>query len=415
MLKSKIISIGDEILIGQIVNSNAAFIGEKLFAAGIPVERIVTIGDTEQALVDELDDSIKNFDATVITGGLGPTHDDITKPVIVKYFNDELITDERVLEKVKSIFKSRNVKMPDVNFEQAKVPASCRVIYNENGTAPGMWMERKNRVIICLPGVPYEMKEMILNSVLPMLKEKFGSKTNYVLKTRTLLTTGIGESNLSEMLGPIGDIIGQHKLAFLPSTFGVRMRIDVKGENEETADGILDEIERKIRNRTGDYIYGTDEDLLEKITGDLLNKKKLTLSVAESCTGGLLSSKITDISGSSAYFLGGVCSYSNESKTNLLNVSKDTIDKFGAVSEETAVEMAVNVRRKFGSDFGISITGIAGPTGGTDIKPVGLVWIALSSEKRTIARKYLFGNNRERTKIRASYQALLMLKSGISE
>lgn len=413
MLISKIISIGDEILIGQIVNSNAAFIGGKLFEIGLPVKRIVTIGDTEKELLDELDDSFENFNVTIITGGLGPTHDDITKPTILKYFQDELVSDEKVLEQVKSIFRNRNISMPDVNYEQAKVPKKCKVIYNENGTAPGMWMEKNNKVIVCLPGVPFEMKAMMEKTVLAMLKNKFSKFIKYVLKTKTLLTTGIGESHLADMIGNVYDIIGDNKLAFLPSAYGVRLRIDVKGNNEKDADEILSGIENKLREKIGDYIFGVNEDLLEKEIGDLLIGKNKTLAVAESCTGGLISSKITDISGSSKYFLGGVCSYSNYSKFHILNVKKDTLEKFGAVSEETAIEMAENVRKILGADFGISTTGIAGPTGGTDLKPVGLVWIALSTNKQTFTKKLLLGNNRERTKLRATYLALDMLKKYI--
>lgn len=414
MLISKIISIGDEILIGQIVNSNAAYISGKLFSAGLPVKRIVTIGDTEEELINELDDSLLNFDVTVITGGLGPTHDDITKPVITKYFNDELVTDEKVLEQVKSIFKSRNIKMPEVNYEQAKVPKSCRVIFNNSGTAPGMWMEKNDKVVICLPGVPFEMKNMIDNTVLAMLKEKFSVRVNYVLKSKTLLTTGIGESHLSEMMGDIKEIIGSNKLAFLPSVYGVRMRIDVKGKNEDDAMNILADIENKIREKTGNYIFGVDDDLLEEKLGNLLKEKNLTVSAAESCTGGLLSSMLTDIRGSSGYFMGSFCTYSNESKINLLGVKPETIEKYGAVSEETAIEMALKIKTKFNTNYGISITGIAGPDGGTDLKPVGTVWIGISTPKKTYAQKFMFGNNRERTKIRASYQAMIILKKEIS-
>jgi nicotinamide-nucleotide amidase len=413
MLISKIISIGDEILIGQIVNSNASFIGEKLFSIGMPVKRIVTIGDTEKELINELDDSLINFDVTIITGGLGPTHDDITKPTIVKYFNDVLVTDEKVLEQVKSIFRIRNINMPEVNYEQAKVPESCRVIFNESGTAPGMWLERKDKVIICLPGVPFEMKEMMKKSVLDMLREKFSKDVKYVLKTKTLLTTGIGESHLAEMIGNVNEIIGESKLAFLPSPYGVRLRIDVKGIDENDANSILSGIEKKIYDKIGDYIFGVNDDLLERVIGDFLSERNLTLATAESCTGGFLSSKITDISGSSKYFMGGICSYSNYSKFHILGVSEKTLEKFGAVSEETAKEMAENVRKKFNADFGISTTGIAGPTGGTDLKPVGLVWIGISTNKRTFAKKFMFGNNRERTKIRSAYQALVLLKKEI--
>lgn len=414
MLASKIISIGDEILIGQIVNTNAAFIGEKLYSYGIPVLRIVAIGDEPQALMNELEDSKRNFDVTIITGGLGPTHDDLTKKILVDYFNDELVCDEKVLNHVKSIFKNRNIKMPDANYEQALIPKKSKVIWNENGTAPGIWIDDSDKIFVALPGVPYEMKAMLSGSVLPALKEKFERKIDYNLKSKTILTAGIGESSLAELIGDVNNIPYIDKLAFLPSLFGVRLRIDVKGKDISDADKKIKSIENSLRNKIGNYIFGYDDDLLESTVGEILRKNNKTLSVAESCSGGLLASKITDVSGSSDYFLGGVCTYSNDSKINILNVKPETIVNFGAVSEETALEMAENVCKKFGSDIGLSITGIAGPSGGSDSKPVGLVWIGYSDENRTFAERFMFGNNRERTKIRSTYMALAILKKEIS-
>ena len=410
MLISKVISIGDEILIGQITNSNAAFISSRLYTIGIPVKRIVSIPDREEELLLELTDSVENFDVTIITGGLGPTHDDITKPVLTKFFEDELITDEEVLEHINDLFKKRNIKMPESNEEQATVPRNSKIIWNDIGTAPGLWFDKDDHIIIALPGVPFEMKAMIDKFVLLMLKEKFTSKINYVLKSRSLLTTGISESGLHELIGDVNGFIGDSKLAFLPSLKGVRLRIDVKANDEDTADKKISEIEEAINKKAGKYIYGTDDDLLEKIVGDLLLKKGITLAVAESCTGGLLSSRITDISGSSQYYAGGVCSYSNDVKTKVLKVNKDTIEKHGAVSEETALEMANGIRNIMKTDIGISITGIAGPSGGTDEKSVGLVWIGYSDKTKTFARKFMFGSIRERNKIRAAQVAFQILR-----
>ena len=410
MLISKVISIGDEILIGQIINSNAAFISSRLYTIGIPVKRIVSIPDREEELLLELTDSVENFDVTIITGGLGPTHDDITKPVLTKFFEDELITDEEVLEHINDLFKKRNIKMPESNEEQATVPRNSKIIWNDIGTAPGLWFEKDDHVVIALPGVPFEMKTMIDKIVLPMLKEKFALKINYVLKSRSLLTTGISESGLQELIGDVSEFIGDSKLAFLPSPKGVRLRIDVKANDENATDKKISEIERAINKKAGKYIYGTDYDRLEKIVGDLLLKKNITLAVAESCTGGLLSSRITDVSGSSQYYAGGVCSYSNDVKINVLKVSKDTIEKHGAVSEETALEMANGIRSILKTDIGISITGIAGPSGGTDEKPVGLVWIGYSDKTKTYVRKFMFGSIRERNKIRAAQMALQILR-----
>lgn len=409
-MKSKLITVGDEILIGQVINTNAAFLGDRFFSIGIPVEKTVVIGDEEKILISELEESVRNYDVTIITGGLGPTHDDITKPVLIKFFNDELVSDEKVLEHVKTIFSSRNLRMPEVNNAQALVPRSSRVIWNANGTAPGIWMEKDNKIVIALPGVPFEMKPMIENYILPELEKRFSDKINTVLIQRTLLTTGLGESTLNEMLGDIKKIIGENKLAFLPSAVGVRLRINVEGKNKEEALQKLSEIELNIRSKVGDYIYGVNDDLLEKVIGDILRERKQTLSIAESCTGGLISSRIVSVPGSSEYYEGGVCAYSNLEKINILNVKSETLKKFGAVSEQTAIEMANCIRELMETDFAISTTGIAGPTGGSVQKPVGLVWIGFSSKEKSYAKDFLFGDNRERNIQRASQRALEILR-----
>ncbi|MBS1491877.1 MAG: competence/damage-inducible protein A [Bacteroidetes bacterium] len=409
-MNSKILTVGDEILIGQIVNTNAAFLGDVLFNTGLPVEKSVTIGDDEKILIDELQDSLYNYDVTIITGGLGPTHDDITKPVLLKFFKDKLILDEKVLEHVKKIFSTRNVPMPETNIGQAMVPSKSKVIWNENGTAPGIWIEKANKVFVALPGVPYEMKAMISDTVVPMLKEKYLKDLGYVLKQKTLLTTGVGESILNEMMGDVPSIIGEDKLAFLPSIEGVRLRINVKADTEENASQRISEIESKIREKIGEHIFGEGEEILEEIIGKLLTKKKFSIAVAESCTGGMISSRITDVSGSSEYFKGGMVTYSNKSKVKFLDVKKKTLTKYGAVSEKTAKQMAEGVRRHFKTDIGISTTGIAGPTGGSDEKPVGLVYIGYSDKKNTFAKKFLFGNFRDRNKKRAAQMALEIVR-----
>ncbi len=412
-MNSKILTVGDEILIGQIVNTNAAFLGDVLFSIGLPVEKSVTIGDDEKMLLDEFRDSIDNYNLTIITGGLGPTHDDITKPVLLKFFNDELILDDKVLKHVTEIFSTRGVPMPATNVGQAMVPSKSKVIWNENGTAPGIWMERDNKVLIALPGVPYEMKAMINDIVVPMLKEKFMKNLDYVLKQKTLLTTGIGESVLNEMMGDVHSIIKNDKLAFLPSIEGVRLRINVKAESEEKAEERISEIENQIREKIGEHIFGMGDEILEEITGKMLTEKNLSISTAESCTGGMLSSRITDVSGSSSYFAGGVVAYSNEFKIKFLDVKEETLREFGAVSEETAKQMAEGVRKHFNTDIGISTTGIAGPGGGTDKKPVGLVYIGYSDKNTTFASKFLFGNFRERNKKRAVQMALDILRKAL--
>jgi competence/damage-inducible protein CinA-like protein len=376
----------------------------------MPVEKTVVIGDEENILYTELDDSLKNFDVTIITGGLGPTHDDITKPALVKFFEDELVTDEKVLEHVKNIFSSRNLKMPPVNEAQALVPKNSKVIWNANGTAPGIWIEKNNKIFIAMPGVPFEMKVMTEKEILPELRKKFESKTDKVFLQKTLLTTGLGESSLNERLGDIREIIGDNKLAFLPSQVGVRLRINTEGKSKSEALMKLSTIENKIREKAGNYIYGENEDTLEKIIGNILKERKQTLSLAESCTGGMISSRIVGVAGSSDYYIGGVCAYSNKEKIKLLNVSEDTLDKCGAVSEQTAIEMAAGVRKLMETDFAVSTTGIAGPAGGSKEKPVGLVWIGFSDKEKNYALDFLFGDNRQRNILRATERTLEILR-----
>jgi len=409
-LKSKLISIGDEILIGQIINTNAAFLGDRLFSIGIPVAKTVVIGDEEEVLLSEFEDSFRNYDVTIITGGLGPTHDDITKNVLLKFFKDEFVRDEKVLEHVRNIFRSRNMNMPLVNEDQALVPKNSKVIWNANGTAPGIWIEKEKRIFIALPGVPYEMKAMTENEILPELKKRYSAGSGKVYLQKTLLTTGLGESSLNEMLGNVTDIIGDSKLAFLPSAVGVRLRINVEGSKSAEAEEKLINIENKIRAKIPDYIYGVNKEELEKVIGVILTERKQSLSVAESCTGGMISSKIVSVPGSSNYYAGGVCVYSNLEKIKILNIKEETLKKYGAVSEETAIEMADGVRELMGTDYALSTTGIAGPSGGTDLKPVGLVWIGFSGKEKNYALSFKFGNNREVNIQRASQRALEILR-----
>lgn len=410
MVTAKVISIGDEILIGQIINTNASYINDKLFSIGVQVKKVVTIGDNREDLFNELNDSMKYYDITLITGGLGPTHDDITKPILVEYFNDELVLDEEVLVKVRSIFENRNVEMPERNIGQAMKPSRSKVIWNDNGTAPGIYMEEVGKVFIAMPGVPFEMKAMMENSVLSLLKVKFLQNPQYVLRNKTLLTTGIGESFLFESIGDLDELLHGQKMAFLPSPYGVRLRIDVKSATDTEAEEEIARIEKRLYEKVGEYIYGANDDLLEKTVGDLLSAKGLTLATAESCTGGFISQRITDISGSSEYFKGGVISYSNEAKENVINVDRNTLIKYGAVSSETAIEMAEGVRKLMNSDVGISATGIAGPTGATESKPVGLTYIAIAIGEKVYSKELFLGDNRHRNRIRAAQAALNMLR-----
>lgn len=409
MIVSKVVSIGDELLIGQISNSNAAFIGSELRNAGITVKRIVTVGDTEEDILNEFDDSIKNFDVTIYTGGLGPTHDDLTKPLLVRFFNDTLTLNEEVLKHIQLLFENRRTPMPEINRTQAEVPSSCKVIFNKNGTAPGMWFEKNEKIIISLPGVPYEMKEMMTDIVIPQLKEKFSNRINSYFRSKTIITTGITESALFELLGDQHDLLQGDKIAYLPSAIGVRLRIDVTEKSEKEAADKLDYICKELESKLGKFYVGEDEQV-EIVTGDLLKKLKIKLSVAESCTGGMISEKIVSVAGSSEYYNGGICTYSNEAKIELINVKPKTLELHGAVSEQTAIEMAIGSMKKFNSDVSISTTGIAGPTGGTEEKPVGLVWIGYADNEKTFAKKYFFGNNRQRNIERATQTALNILR-----
>lgn len=409
-MKTKIISIGDEILIGQIVNTNAAYIGDKLFSAGFPVEKTIVIGDEENILLEELKDSMDKYDITIITGGLGPTHDDITKPTLIKFFDDKYISDEKVLEHVKNIFRRRNIKMPAVNIAQALIPSRSKVIWNESGTAPGIMFEENGKIIIAIPGVPFEMKALIDNEIIPLLRKKFLSDVSKVYLHKTLLTTGTGESTLNEMLGDINEIIGDSKLAFLPSVTGVRLRINAEADSEPEAQQKIISIEKKIRDKIQDFVFGVNDENLESVIGKILKEKKQTLSVAESCTGGKISSRIVSVPGSSEYYIGGVCVYSNIEKIKLLNIKEDTLSKYGAVSEQTAIEMAEGVREIMKTDYSVSTTGIAGPSGGSEDKPVGLVWIGFSSKNKSYAMKFLFGEERQRNIERASQRALEILR-----
>ncbi|MGE5402062.1 MAG: competence/damage-inducible protein A [Ignavibacteriales bacterium] len=408
-MHAHIITIGDEILIGQTLNTNAAYIGEELTKIQIKVSRTSVVGDEESVIMQEFASAFENNDVVIVTGGLGPTHDDITKSCIVRFFDTELVLDTEVLADVRAIFEKRGRKMAGINETQALVPKNCRVIRNFRGTAPGMWIEKGKKIFISMPGVPHEMKEMMDNDVIPNLF-KLNRGNGYCIKIKNLLSTGIAESTLFERLGNIDELLQGSKLAFLPSQFGVKMRITVEEKNEEKAFNKLSEIEQKIRSLVGRYIYGIEDESLEEVISRLLTERGLTISVAESCTGGLVSHRITNISGSSTYFERGVISYSNGAKVELLKVNEDIIAQYGAVSLEVARQMAEGIKSVSGTDIGLSITGILGPGGATKDKPVGLVYIGICDDTLCTAKKFLFGDGRLLNKDRASQAALDMLR-----
>jgi nicotinamide-nucleotide amidase len=408
-MKAYIISIGDELLIGQTTNTNAVFIGEKLSEININVIKIVAIADDENSIMDEFRLGIEKSDLVIVTGGLGPTHDDITRSCVVKFFDTELVENEEVLENINMLFSKRNRELTEINRVQALVPKISEPVKNVHGTAPGMWIEKNNKLFIVMPGVPYEMKAMINNFILPkisgMLKE-----SGIVIKRSILQTTGISESTLSERLGDLDEILGGAKLAFLPSIVGVKLRITTEADDEEKANNRLVEIEQKIRTKVGRFIYGKDEETLEEVTGRLLKERDMKISTAESCTGGLIASTLTDINGSSDYFERGIVCYSNASKVEILRVDEDILAKHGAVSMEVAMQMAEGVKSTSGSDIGIAVTGIMGPIGATTDKPVGLVYISYCDEKVCTAKKFIFGNERLLNKQRTMQAALNMVR-----
>ncbi|MCH7973616.1 MAG: CinA family nicotinamide mononucleotide deamidase-related protein [Bacteroidetes bacterium] len=365
--------------------------------------------EAAQEILDEFRDCWGKNDLIIITGGLGPTHDDVTRQCVVKFFNSELVEDPEVLDDVKKIFEKRGRKIDKINEGQALVPKIATPIRNMLGTAPGMYIEKDEKIFVVLPGVPAEMNYMMETFVIPYLRKKMGAIKSYSLRSN-LLTTGIPESFLFKRLGNLDELLGGAKLAFLPNQFGVKMRITAEAETEELAKNKLLEVEQKIRGRAGRYIYSRNEESLEEVVGRLLTERGLTISVAESCTGGNLSNLLTNVPGASKYFERGIISYGNVSKVEILNVNEDALNEHGVVSLKVAQQMAEGVRAISGTDIGLSITGIMGPTGATTDKPVGLVYIGFCDEKVCTAKKFVFGENRIFNKQRTTQAALEMIR-----
>lgn len=408
-MNAHIITIGDEILIGQTLNTNAAYIGDHLTNIQVTINKTSVVGDDHDDIMNEFKTCWAKNDLLIVTGGLGPTHDDITRNCIVKFFKTELIQNEDVLEDIKKIFQKRGKDVRKINESQALVPKIAKVIRNEFGTAPGIWIEKEKKIFIAMPGVPYEMHAMMQSFVLPNLSEKLIDLPNFQ-KRITLETTGIPESFLFEKLGDLSELLDGAKLAFLPSQIGVRMRITANEETEEEASNKLSEIEQKIRGKVGRFVFGRNGEKLEEVVGRILKERGLKIAIAESCTGGNISNLITNVSGSSNYFERGVIAYSNASKVEILKVDEDLISEYGSVSLEVARQMAEGVKSISGIDIGISITGIMGPTGAIEGKPVGLVYIGLCDEEVCTAKKYTFGEDRLLNKQRTTQTALEMLR-----
>lgn len=410
-MKIHIITIGDEILIGQIVNSNASYIGKLLNSNSYFVNSTSTVGDDIEAIERAIQLRITQNDVVICTGGLGPTHDDKTLDAIVNVFNTKLVENEAVLKNIQAIFEKRDREITETNKKQALVPEISEPIMNINGTAPGVFINKDGKLFFALPGVPLEMKEMMKDFVLPKIKEKF--PTDFVTKNKTLLTTGIPESFLYDEIKAIDGLIEKRNIAFLPNQFGVKIRITERQKTLELAEEKIFEVEQQIRARIGRYIYGIDDQKLEEVVGKLCRERGITVATAESCTGGLIASRITNVEGSSEYFERGIIAYSNGAKVEHLGIDEDLIIKYGAVSLEVARLMAEGVRSVSGTDIGLSVTGIMGPGGATENKPVGLVYIGICDENVCTAKEFRFGDNRLLNKDRTSQAALEMLRRNL--
>ena len=396
-----LITIGNELLSGFTVNTNAAWIGNHVLQVGGNIVWHQTIGDSKEEIHAALNNVSSDIQTIIITGGLGPTHDDVTASALYKYVDDTPVFDKDYWQSLQKRLAKRNLKLPEINRNQAMKPQKGNCIPNPVGSARGLHFTMSEREIFVLPGVPREMKAMMNSSVLPWIEEQCPGE----MIVTTIRTTGIMESGLAEKMGVIVDGLDDHiKIAFLPQFTGVDIRIS---GSDKTA---VEQKVKEINAHVGKYIYGQDTERLEDLVGKMLNEKDLTLSTAESCTGGLVGHRLTNVPGSSDYFLGGIISYSNDVKENTLGVSAETLETHGAVSAETAAEMAENVRLKLGSDLGLAITGIAGPGGGTDEKPVGLTFISLSDGKETRVKEFRFFADRLLNKNASSQAALNMVR-----
>src|SRR5688572_20859857 len=390
---AEIITIGDEILYGQIVDTNSAFMGTELGKIGVRVKQISSISDDADAIVQAVEEAQSRADLVLITGGLGPTRDDITKKTLAGYFKCDLQLDKQSLDDVAELFKARGRELTEVNKQQAYLPTACKPIRNIIGTAPGMWFEHNEKVIVSMPGVPYEMMRMFTDTVIPKIQASFQLQA---IIHKVIQTIGIGESFLADQLSDWEDGLPENmKLAYLPHLAGVRLRLTGIGEDaDELEDQLLKELST-VSNLIAKFIFAYGEVSIEETIGMLLNARNMTISTAESCTGGQVAHKLTSIPGSSMYYMGSVIAYDNDVKIKQLNVKPETIEQQGAVSEAVVREMAENVRKIMGTDVGIATSGIAGPGGGSETKPVGTLCIAYADATKTISKKLYFNKDRE--------------------
>jgi nicotinamide-nucleotide amidase len=407
-MKVQIITIGDEILIGQIIDTNSAWMAQQLNANGAQVVRIDSIGDEYDEIQQTLDQAITNADVVLITGGLGPTKDDITKKALADYFGAEMEFHQPSFDRIVKIFERWGRTTTEAHRLQCYMPNNAELLFNKMGSAPGMWFEHNNTVIVSMPGVPYEMKYIMEHGVIPKLKERFPMQP---ILHKTIRTVGEGESRIAARIEDIESSLPKHiKLAFLPSLGTVRLRLTAKGKTEEELATEIQHYSQQIEERIPELIFGYGTQKLEEVVGHLLKERGLNLATAESCTGGHIGHKITSIPGSSAYYLGGFVAYSNAIKMQQLGVQESTLEQFGAVSEQTVIEMVKGTNEVLGSDIAVAISGIAGPGGGTEEKPVGTVWIAVGNQEKTVTRKLSIGKDRIKNIEYSTVQALNMIR-----
>jgi nicotinamide-nucleotide amidase len=407
-MNAEIITIGEELLIGQVIDTNSAWIAEQLNMAGIKVVQITSIADDHHAILKTLKEATGRAEIILMTGGLGPTRDDITKQALCEYFDSHLVFNQQAYENVERLFRMRGLPVTPLNRRQAEVPAACVPLPNPEGTAPGMWFERDGKYIVSMPGVPFEMRAMLINHVLP----RFAKYTSaHFILHKTILTHGVGESLLAKKIEQWeNDLPENIRLAYLPQPGIVRLRLTAIGNEKPLLEKQLNELDAKLNQIIPELVFGYDNDTMEEVVGRYLKNQGKTVATAESCTGGYIAHLITGVPGSSVYFKGSVVAYANEVKENHLGVNPAAIAEHGAVSEVVVRQMADGVRLKMGTDYALAVSGIAGPDGGTEEKPVGTTWIALSSKEQTITQKFLFGEHRGRNIRKAALQALDMLR-----
>lgn len=406
-MQADIITIGDELLIGQTINTNASWIGKELSSQGVKIGRSTTIADTREEILDAIDTALGRSNLVIVTGGLGPTKDDITKETLCEYFQTTLERKPDVLARIKKYFEEKGREMLPTNEQQADLPKSCIVLDNFLGTASGMWFEKNGKVLVSIPGVPYEMKALMQNEIVPRAKAYFGFSGMY---HQTLMTQGIGESWLADKIKHWEERIYKDglSLAYLPSPGLVKLRLTAtNGVNKAQ---VIDRYFEELRKDLPKYVYGMNGESVFEVVGKMLVEKRETLSVVESCTGGGLANAFVQIPGASDFFQGGFITYSNALKMDLVGVAKDTLEKQGAVSKEVVSEMAQGGLERLKTTYSIAISGIAGPDGGSPEKPVGTVWIAVAKKGKTVAEIHRFGNHRERNITIASLTAANMLR-----